>query len=211
MGAQQGKGLAQGHTDLAPGFLPPSSRFHPRSPTGEGKGEGCGGSSRTLSTHSPTASAPRTTGFPGGLNSRSPCLFDTRWEGEEFRGTSVPPPLCSAPQDLGHRSSPSRPAALGALHAAGQLVDTGREIPQGSVSLACPRPTEQCFPRPLLHLRTWLHLSACSLSPRLPGTSTFEWDLVSLPAPLKMTRPFPRTSPAPGPRSHQETALPSRP
>ena len=91
----------------------------------------------------------------------------------------APPPKTWA------RSSPSRPAALGALsRPLDSWLDTGREIPQGSVSPACPRPTGQRFLR-------------------LPGTLPSDGTCL-LARPSQDDPPLPRTSPAPGPASHQE-------
>lgn len=108
----------------------------------------------------------------------------------------APPPKTWA------RSSPSRPAAPGALsRPLDSWLDTGREIPQGSVSLACPRPTGQCFLRPLLRPHQAAPLR-CSLS-RLPGTLPSDGTCL-LARPSQDDPPLPRTSPAPGPASHQE-------
>lgn len=108
----------------------------------------------------------------------------------------APPPKTWA------RSSPSRPAALGALsRPLDSWLDTGREIPQGSVSLACPRPTGQCFLRPLL--RPYLAAPLRCRRSRLPGTLPSDGTCL-LARPSQDDPPLPWTSPAPGPASHQE-------
>ena len=102
MGAQQGKELAQGHTDLEPS--PPASQLKASFPEPHRGREGRrmpGGSSRALSTHTlPRPSALALTGFPWRPESpRSPRLPGCPCgEGDSLEYVLSPAPLLHPPR-----------------------------------------------------------------------------------------------------------------
>lgn len=163
-----------------------------------------GGSSRALSTHTlPRPSALALTGFPWRPESpRSPRLPGCPCgEGESLEYVPFPPPLLRPPR-LGPEAHLHALQPWGPFHARWTV---GWTLEEKFRRVLChwPAPGQQSSAsQDLSSIRTWLHLSAAA-SPRLPGTLPSNGTCL-LARPSQDDPPLPRTSPAPGPASHQE-------
>lgn len=173
-----------------------------------------GGSSRALSTHTlPRPSALALTGFPWRPESpRSPRLPGCPCrERESLEYVPSPPPLLHPPR-LGPEAHLHALQPWGPFHARWTV---GWTLEEKFRRVLChwPAPGQQSSAsQDLSSIRTWLHLSAAA-SPRLPVSQGpyLRMGPVSLPAPLKMTRPFPGLAPPQAPPLTRKSALPSRP
>lgn len=220
-------GLAQGHIDLE--SRPLASQLKALSPeTHRGRGREKDGGQAPVgpSPHTPSRGPQRShsPASPGGryLPDARACQ-DAPAGKERAQSRSLPPhtrpPTPPAPKTWA-RSSPSLPAAPGALsRPLDSWLDTGKEIPQGSVVTGQPQANWAVLPHlarsdPPSH-RTWLHLSAAA-PPHLPLTLPPEGTYL-LARPSQDDPPLPRISPAPAPPPQpprpltRKSALPSRP
>lgn len=110
---------------------------------------------------------------------------------------SCPPLPCSTPQDLGRKLTFTPCSPGGPFTPAGQLVGHWKRNSVGFCVTGLPQANRAVLPKTV------------SQGPYLP------MEPVSLPAPLKMTRPFPGLAPPQAPPQAppltRKSALPSRP
>ena len=131
------------------------------------------------------------------------------WGRRELRVTSRPRLPCSTLRDLGQKLTFTPCSPGGPFTPAGQLVGHWKRNSAGFCVTGLPQANRAVLPK--------------TSPPPAPGCTSLPQSLpvsqgpyrpkepVSLPAPLKTTRPFPELAPPQAPPLTRKSALPSRP